>query len=485
MTRTRIALLVSAAVAIVGLVPACATNPVTGKKQLALITEAQELAMGREADREISASYGLYPDEALQAYVQKLGAEMAARTERPSLPWTFRVIDDAAVNAFATPGGYIYITRGILTHLNSEAELAAILGHEIGHVTARHSVTQMSQQQLAQIGLVAGMIASPEFAQYGQLAQMGLSLLFLKFSRQDEVEADQLGFRYMTAGGFHPQGISDVFRMLDALGRQEGNPGRLPEWMSTHPDPGNRLEWAQRAVASVDRDMSGMITNRPSYLRRIDGLVFGENPREGFFQAATFRHPDLAFQLQFPAGWKGSNEKQAVGAMSPNQDAVVVLQLAPGTNARQAAEQFFSTQQDVAAGPEWRREIGGFPAYSCAFQAQSGQSMLGGLAAWVEYGGRVYRLLGYTLLQQWPAYRRTFEQSIGSFRRETDPAVLNARPRRLNLVSVPRPATLEALQRDYPSTVPAPVLSLINNRPPTATFAAGDLFKRVTGGTGW
>ena len=152
-------------------VVACATNPVTGKRQLALISEAQEIEMGREADKDVVASIGLYPDESMQHYVQALGARIAAATERPNLPWTFRVVDDAAVNAFAIPGGFIYVTRGIMTHLNSEAELAAILGHEIGHVTARHSVSQMSKQQLAQVGLAAGMILSPEFAQFGNLAQ--------------------------------------------------------------------------------------------------------------------------------------------------------------------------------------------------------------------------------------------------------------------------------------------------------------------------
>jgi len=143
-------------------VVACATNPVTGKRQLALISEAQEIEMGRQADKDVVASIGLYPDESMQRYVQALGARLAATTERPDLPWTFRVVDDAAVNAFAIPGGFIYVTRGIMTHLNSEAELAAILGHEIGHVTARHSVSQMSQQQLAQVGVAAGRHTTPD-----------------------------------------------------------------------------------------------------------------------------------------------------------------------------------------------------------------------------------------------------------------------------------------------------------------------------------
>jgi predicted Zn-dependent protease len=472
------------AAALAGLAVSCATNPVTGKKELALVSESQEIAMGREADKEVAAAYGVYPDDRLQQYVQTLGASIASRTERPNLPWTFRVVDDAAINAFAIPGGFVYVTRGILTHLNSEAELAAILGHEIGHVTARHSVNQMSKQQLAQVGLVAGMIVSPRVAQFGDLAQTGLGLMFLKFSRSDESEADRLGFRYMLADGYDPRKVVDVFRMLEGVSAQGGAEGRLPQWLSSHPDPENREAWASREVASLNRDLSGLTVNRPAYLRHVDGIVFGENPREGFFQGSVFRHPDLAFRLQFPNGWKGSNEKQAVGAVSPNQDAIVVLQLAQGSSARQAAQQFFS-QEGVQAGSDWRREIGGFPAVSSTFQAQSETTVLRGLAAWVEYGNRVFQILGYTTSQRWSAYSDAFAQAIGSFARETDRAVLNVQPRRLTLVSVTRPATLDALNREYPSTIPVPLVGLINNLQGNATLPAGDMFKRVVGGPTW
>lgn len=484
MTRFGLARCVGAILSCACLSTACATNPVTGRKQLALISEAQEIQMGRDADKDVAASIGVYPDERLQQYVQTVGASLASRTERPSLPWTFRVVDDAAVNAFAVPGGFVYVTRGILSYLNSEAELAAILGHEIGHVTARHSVNQMSKQQLAQIGLIAGMVVSPQVAQFGNLAQTGLGVLFLKFSRADESEADNLGMRYMLNGGYDPRQMIDVFRMLEGVSQQADTAGRLPQWLSSHPNPENREAWAERSVAALNRDLSTLAVNRPPYLQRVNGIVFGENPREGIFQDTLFRHPDLAFQLRFPSGWKGSNEKQAVGAISPNQDAIIVLQLASGSSARQAAQQFFS-QQGVEAGTEWRREIGGFPAASSTFRAQGEQTVIRGLVAWVEYGGRVFRILGYTSEQQWPAYEQAFTQSLGSFARETDPAVLNVRPRRLELVSLSRPAALADLLRQYPSTVSPQLVTLINNVQPGATLRAGEMFKRVVGGPSW
>src|SRR5687768_16095576 len=168
-------------------IPGCATNPATGRRQVMLVGENQEIEMGREADQQIGAAYGLYPDEDVQRYVAGLGKDLAAGSERPNLPWTFRVVDDPSVNAFALPGGFIFVTRGLLSHMTSEAELVSVIGHEIGHVTGRHSVEQLSKAQLAQVGLVAGMILSPELASgYGDLANTGLSLLFLKYGRDDE-----------------------------------------------------------------------------------------------------------------------------------------------------------------------------------------------------------------------------------------------------------------------------------------------------------
>jgi predicted Zn-dependent protease len=459
---------------------ACATNPVTGKRQLALISEAQEIEMGREADKDVVASIGLFPDESMQRYIQDLGTRIASTTERPNLPWTFRVVDDASVNAFAIPGGFIYVTRGIMTHLNSEAELAAILGHEIGHVTARHSVSQMSKQQLAQVGFAAGMIFSPEFAQYGNLAQVAMGLMFMKFSRSDESQSDALGMKYMMAGGYDPRTLVDVFGMLDALS-QQSSAGRLPQWMSTHPDPENRQAWATKAVAGLQTDLSRLAVNRPEYLRRLDGMMFGENPREGFFQNASFRHPDMAFRMDFPQGWKSSNEKQSVGAVSPNEDAVVVLQVAAAPDAQQAAQKFFS-QQGVESGETSSRQIGGFPSMTSTFRVQTEQGYLRGLVAWIDYKERVFQILGYTPEARWNQYSSVFGASIGSFSRETDSEVLNVQPRRLRIVDLNRTATLETLLRDYPSSVTPQTVALINHLQGASTLAAGDQFKRVVGG---
>src|SRR5256885_15956396 len=188
----RVAALVAAGLLVAG----CARSPATGKNELMLVSESQEIQMGQQADSGVIASIGLYPDQALQSYVMDLGKKLAATSERPNLPWTFRVVDDPAVNAFAIPGGFVYVTRGILAHMTNEAELATVMGHEIGHVTARHTAHEMSKQELAQLGLAVGSMASAQVAQYAGLAGQALQVLFLKFSRDDENQADALGVRY-------------------------------------------------------------------------------------------------------------------------------------------------------------------------------------------------------------------------------------------------------------------------------------------------
>ena len=164
-------------------VSACATNPVTGERQLALISESQEIAMGREAAQEAEASIGLVDDAGLQTYVKNIGAKLAASSERPALPWTFGVVDDPTPNAFALPGGFIYVTRGMMNLMDSEAELASVLGHEIGHVTARHAVTMISRQQLTQLGLGLGGVLFPDIGPATQALGAGMQLLFLRYGR--------------------------------------------------------------------------------------------------------------------------------------------------------------------------------------------------------------------------------------------------------------------------------------------------------------
>jgi predicted Zn-dependent protease len=455
----------------------CATNPVTGKKELSFVSESQEISMGRDYATQVDHEMGVYPDSEVQRYVSRLGKELAVTTERPKLPWTFTVIDDPTVNAFALPGGYIFVTRGILGHMNSEAELATVVGHEIGHVTARHSVQQMTRQQIAQIGMVAGAIASDKIAQNLGVISQGLGVLFLKYSRDDETQADGLGFRYALNDGYDVRKMTDMFQILQRVTASAGQ--RIPEWQSTHPDPGNRIEATQARLARVTGSLEGKKVNREPFLQVLNGMVYGDNPRAGYFKGALFLHPDLQFQLEFPAGWKTLNQTQAVVGLSPQQDAQLQLSLAGQGQPAQTLQQFLG-QEGIQAGRSSQTTINGNPAAFAPFTAQNQDgTKIAGLVAFISYGGSTYQLLGLTAAA-YASYERTFQQFIGSFRRLTDPVALAVKPNRIQIVRVPRAMTLTAFNQQYPSAISIDELSLINGlNDGGAMLEAGQSAKRV------
>ncbi len=454
----------------------CSVNPATGQRQLALIGEQGEINMGREADQQIVAQMGLYADEGWQTYIQELGAEMAAVSERPDLPWTFRVIDDPIVNAFALPGGFIYVTRGILTHFNSEAELASVLGHEIGHVTGRHGVEQQSKAQLAGIGLAVGTaVAGPEYGQLVDMAGQGLGLLFLKFGRDHEREADDLGLRYMTRDGFLPDEMPKVFRTLERVSAAQGA-GRIPAWLSTHPNPGNRAERISQQIAELPPDPNRTRVNRDTYLEKLGNMTFGSNPREGYSVGNTFYHPDMAFQLTFPEGWKIVNQRQLVGAISPQEDAVVILTVATEDSPEAAHHAFFS-QEGVERGDSWRQNFNYFRT-----PPNPQQHRVVGLAGHFQHAGQVFRLYTYTQDDKWSPYGRTMETAAGSFKRLTKRRYLDVEPARLEVVRLDRAMTLAEFNRRYPSSIELAKLAIVNGVAEDARLERGTSVKRIVGG---
>jgi predicted Zn-dependent protease len=455
---------------------ACATNPATGQRQLALISESQEVEMGRQAAQEVQQTLGFVNDPELQAYVQGIGRALAAQSERPDLPWQFQVVDDPTPNAFALPGGFIYVTRGMMNLMTSEAELASVLGHEIAHVTARHSVSQISKQQVAQLGLGLGSIFFPTVQELSPLLGSGLSLLFLKYGRDDERQADELGFAYATRQGYSASEFGDVFEALGRAGGEEA--GALPGWLSTHPTSAERVETA-RARAAQAGAQAGQRVGRDEFLRQIDGLVFGENPRQGFFRETAFYHPDLQFQLQFPPGWQTQNLQQAVVGVAKDGSAAIELTLAPAETPEQGLQRFAS-QKGLQFGQPVRRSVGGLPAVGAEFLAETQQGRLRGVAAFVQHGGRVYQIVGYGAASNYGAYASAIGTTIDSFRPVTDRAVLSITANRIDIVQLTREQTLAEFAKQFPSTVPIEQLALINHVPSASTrIPAGTLMKRV------
>jgi predicted Zn-dependent protease len=465
------------AVASAALLSGCSANPATGKNQLNFYSEASEIQMGREADAEISAQMGLLDDPELQAYVSRLGKELAAKSERPGLPWTFKVMDDPMVNAFALPGGFIYVTRGILGHLSSEAELASVLGHEIGHVTAQHSMNQMSKAQLAQGGLLVGSILAPEVASAADLAGAGMQLLFLKYGRDDERQADDLGLRYMSSSGYETREMPKVFELLGAVSRG-AQTGRVPSWLSSHPDPGDRAERSSRLIA--ERSYPRGEINGTEYVQRLDGLAFGPDPRQGYFDRGVFYHPELQFQLRFPDGWKAVNEASRVAAINGESSAMLQLQLTRASSPEAAAREF-AAQQGVSVQGQGRDRISGFDATRLDFAAaRQNASPLGGRVIFFEHAGRVYSFLSLAVQERWNQNEGAILRSLSSFARLTDPARLDARPQTIEVIRLPRAMSFDEFLNRYPSQASRETVALVNGVD-GGNLEAGRAMKRIVG----
>lgn len=456
----------------------CAVNPATGRRELMLVSEQQEIAMGREADPQISAAYGLVDDPALQAYVSGLGLRLAAASERPDLPWSFKVVDDPIVNAFALPGGFIYVTRGILSRFDSEAELAGVLGHEIGHVTARHSASQMSRQQLQQIGLGVGMVVSERFRQYGGIAAAGLQVMNLSYSRGDESQSDELGLRYISRLDYDADAMIGVFQMLAQAGG--GGGGRLPEWQLTHPYPENREADMRRIIAETGVSRDGTV-NRDQYMDAIDGIVYGENPRDGYFEDSRFLHPELAFELTFPTGWSTINQRTVVAAVSPAEDAVVMLGVVDDAGAPDAEVRDFLRGEGISGGPISEAQSGRVTTARAEFQATTAEGSLSGAVAFVSYGDLTYRMVGYSSPADWRTYASQVDRAISSFAEVTDRAVLDVQPLRLRIARLDAAMSLTSYIRSAPQPIELEELARLNRVAPGAVLSTGTPIKLVEG----
>ena len=461
------------------LLGSCSVNPATGKQQLNFFGEESEIEMGREADEEIVATVGLYDDPELQEYVEDLGRTIASKSERPHLAWSFKVLDDPAVNAFALPGGYVYVTRGLISHLGSEAELMAVLGHEAGHVTARHGVNQMSKQILAAVGLgVATVLLDPEDQWGAFVGEVGLGLFFLKHSRDDERQADDLGLRYAMATGYDPREVPKVFSVLEGVAKVEGV-GGLPNWLSTHPDPGARRKRLEEEVAALGGDFANTAVNRDAYLAHLDGLVFGENPREGFFRQSLFLHPEMGFQVRFPEGWETENQKAAVAASDPKGKAMIQVTLAEESTLEAAVEAFYADDEGLTEERGWRKKIHGLPASWSQFEYTDGEDELSGTVAFVEHDGQIFQLLALAQADAWDDQREALEDAIASFAELDDPQALAVKSNRIRLVHLQEDMTVERFHERYPSVVPLATVALINHVEPGGTLAKGRTVKQV------
>lgn len=468
---------------------ACATNPATGKNEFSLMSEAQEIQLGREADQQVRAEMGLYDDPELQRYVSNIGQRLAKASERPDLPWQFAVVDEPAVNAFALPGGFIYLTRGIMAFLHTEEQLAGVLGHEIGHVTARHAAQQYTQATTAGVGLTLLSIFVPEARPFQGIAENALGLLFLKHGRDDELQADRLGAQYTAKTGWDPSGVAGMLRTLQRLDQASGSRRGVPNFLMTHPAPEDRVERITQYVQQnpLPVGTSGAIdrgANEAAYERIIDGIIFGDSPRQGIVRNSQFLHPQLRLGLTFPQGWEVQNSPQQVVAKAPNAEHYLLLQLVP--NAQGSIQQIAQGSM-VNAGfrplDGERTQINGLDAFVGTYQGNmQGLGNTGTLAAHVVLNNRVYLLAGLAPANQFKAAQAQFVNSIKSFRELSAQEASNVRPNRIDLYTVRGGDTWPSIAQRGDGLVKPDTLAIMNGYEPSQPPRAGDRIKVVTVG---
>ncbi|MBB6611851.1 M48 family metalloprotease [Pontibacter sp. Tf4] len=458
----------------------CSTNPVTGKKDVILMSEGQELAMGQEADPQIVAQFGLYENPAVQRFIDEKGQKMAAISHRSNIKYNFKVLDSPVINAFAVPGGYVYFTRGIMAHFNNEAQFAGVLGHEIGHIAARHSAQQQSKAVLSQVGLIAGMILVPELAQFGNEAMQGLSLLFLKFGRDDERESDRLGVEYSTKIGYDADEMADFFLTLKR--KQEESGQAIPEFMSTHPDPGNRYTTVHELAAEWQKKLNAtnLQVGRNSYLRMIDGMVYGEDPKQGFVEDFVFYHPVLKFQFPIPNGWKYLNSPQSFQMAHPEGKAIINLTLAPGTSLEDAARQTLEGYQLTLVESK-NTTVNGNNALAVVADQKQEQGVIRTLTYFIQYGGNIYSIMGITSGNDFNNYFNTFSGTMTNFRQLTDQSKLNKKPEIIRIKTVAQNTTLaQALQSNGMPSARMEELAVLNGMQLSDRVEKGMLIKVIT-----
>jgi len=447
------------------------------------MSEGQEINMGKSYDPQVTASYGIYQDEKLQAFITRKGKEMAAISHRPHLPYEFKVVDSPVVNAFAVPGGFVYFTRGIMAHFNNEAEFAGVLGHEIGHITARHSAKQYSNQMLGQVLFIGGLVVSEDFRNFADLASQGMGVLFLKFGRDNESESDKLGVDYSSQIGYDATEMADFFNTLKRMRDDSGQ--SIPTFLSTHPDPADRYNKVKQMASAkqAENPNKQYKVNRDSYLRMIDGIVYGDDPRQGFVENSVFYHPELKFQFPVPQGWRLNNLPIQVQMSPEDGKAMMTMDLAAGTDLNAAANEVIQNNE-LTVIEKSNTNVNGMNAIAMISE-QIGDSSNGAqsptlrlLTYLISYEGKIYKFHGLSNKTDFNRYFSDFQRTMKNFKKLTDISKINKKPTVISIKPVKKTGTLQSVLTSYNMKASSyNELSLLNGMNLSDQVKAGTLIK--------
>jgi predicted Zn-dependent protease len=440
---------------------ACTANPATGGSDFTpFMSPADEIKVGAQEHQKVLAQFGgPYQDRKIQAYVNDIGQRLAAKSELPDLKWTFTVLDSDIINAFALPGGYVYVSRGLLALADTEDQLAGVLGHEIGHVTARHSANRYSAAVGTSVGLAGASILADIFLGRGagsliqQTGGAAAQSFLAGYSRSQELESDALGVRYLSRIGYDPDAMASF---LDKMGQESSLLAKLRNesprgfsYLDTHPPTGERVEKAT-ALARA----SGAAAKQPSredFARRIDGLVYGDSAEQGFRRGRTFAHPKLGFTFDVPAGYFMLNFPDKLLAQGDGRSAVVF----------DVSPQRYQGSPDRYLTEVWapklrlqgvhRIRVNGLDAATGYAQARSSSGNVGvRLAAVVWPNGQIYRFQFMAPAEAFRSRDGGFVETLNSFRRLSAAEAAAFKPYRIRPYRVQSADTVESLARRLP-----------------------------------
>jgi predicted Zn-dependent protease len=469
---------------------ACASNPVTGRPDLVFQSEEGEINKAKQVHPMLLQQFGgAYDDAQLQAYVNEVGQRAGKASHRPELQYFFTVLDSEDINAFTTGGGFVYITRGIMNYLNSEAELAAVLGHEIGHITARHPVRQQSQSTLAGLGAAAVGIFTGS-ADLAGLANYAGAALIRGYGRDQELEADRLGAEYLVGVGYQPEHMIDVVRLLKnqelfelQRAREEKRDPRVYHGVfSTHPDNDQRLREVVKAADKLEGKVDNKDAGRERYLQKIQGLPMGTSRAQGVLKGNRFYHANFGLTLAFPSGWRIENKADRLIAVSPGKDSILQMQTQappPNTGPREFLSRLLARSSASQAEPI---EVNGLQGYTAVVRAtQTEFGLVPARYAVIYYNNLAYIFAGASKASSGaPSADALFMSTIRTFRRLKPNEFALAEPYKIKTIRADEKTRIADLARSSPiKKYPAETLRLLNDLYPDKEPQPGQLIKIV------
>ncbi|MBK7977590.1 MAG: M48 family metalloprotease [Deltaproteobacteria bacterium] len=465
------------------LLASCALNPVTGTPEVSLISEETEAKAGAEAAREIETSIGIVEDGPLTAYVAQVGERVAAHSPRKGIRYRFQVVDESEPNAFALPGGYVYVSRGILALLNGEDELACILGHEVAHVAARHAAQRISKVGPLSVltaipGAVTGIVFPRIGALVGGVGSLASEAISAPYSRSQESDADRIGQQMAAAAGYDPGALARAF---DTMGREELTRGsqRRPSWFDSHPASAERAKESVAFARTLTRAAGTPIAaSRNDFVDHFDGLVVGDPASKGVFSGRTFLHPDLDFHVRFPEGWKTENSPSAILATAKPGDAAAIVRIVAESDDPMAGARALEARANAPVVRETKAvTVGGRKAARADIRARTDDGPVSAYLTWIAYRGRVYEIAGIASPDRAPAMRGVFDDVAESFGPLDPSERASIREDRLRLVTARASETAQALVDRARSSWSPSYVAMANRLGSSAPVAGGERIK--------